>query len=104
MNSALNSRFDLQWCGGSELVYLHEPSEALSLAIDPSLTAQKQPFSSSATLAGNGDVLERPIDAVTNTINQWFWCGEKHPTALTQGYSVISVFSLAGTNKQQQLK
>ncbi|CAH7319690.1 Flagellar hook-associated protein flgK [Vibrio chagasii] len=58
VNSALNSGFDLNSVAGQNLFTYTPGSEALSLAIDPSLTAQDLAFSSSATLAGNGDVLK----------------------------------------------
>ncbi|CAH6842167.1 Flagellar hook-associated protein flgK [Vibrio chagasii] len=58
VNSALNSGFDLNSVAGQNLFTYTLGSEALSLAIDPSLTAQDLAFSSSATLAGNGDVLK----------------------------------------------
>ncbi|MCY9825881.1 flagellar hook-associated protein FlgK [Vibrio chagasii] len=58
VNSALNSGFDLNGVAGQNLFTYTLGSEALSLAIDPSLTAQDLAFSSSATLAGNGDVLK----------------------------------------------
>jgi len=58
VNSALNSGFDLNGAAGQNLFIYTPGSEALSLAIDPTLTAQDLAFSSSATLAGNGDVLK----------------------------------------------
>ncbi|CAH7088365.1 Flagellar hook-associated protein flgK [Vibrio chagasii] len=58
VNTALNSGFDLNGAAGQNLFTYTPGSEALSLAIDPSLTAQDLAFSSSATLAGNGDVLK----------------------------------------------
>lgn len=58
VNTALNSGFDLNGVAGQNLFTYTPGSEALSLAIDPSLTAQDLAFSSSATLAGNGDVLK----------------------------------------------
>ncbi|MFM2606844.1 flagellar hook-associated protein FlgK [Vibrio chagasii] len=58
MNTALNSGFDLNGVAGQNLFTYTPGSEALSLAIDPTLTAQDLAFSSSATLAGNGDVLK----------------------------------------------
>ncbi|CAH6882239.1 Flagellar hook-associated protein flgK [Vibrio chagasii] len=58
VNTALNSGFDLNGVAGQNLFTYTPGSEALSLAIDPNLTAQDLAFSSSATLAGNGDVLK----------------------------------------------
>ncbi|MGX9518140.1 flagellar hook-associated protein FlgK [Vibrio mediterranei] len=58
VNNALSSGFDLNGTVGQSLFTYTVGSEAHSLAIDPTISAQELAFSSSATLSGNGDVLK----------------------------------------------
>ena len=58
VNSVLNAGFDLNGSVGRDLFTYTSGSEAASLAIDSTLSAQHLAFSSDPSVAGNGDTLK----------------------------------------------